>query len=92
MVATRLAPDMVLAHLLSLLPARKITFLARHHATGMDDIEKDERDEHWQRVEDILILFVIGNAAGDSLGVLDEAEYYTNGDEGKCYVQDIEES
>ena len=37
----------------------------------MNDVEEDETGKHESRVENVLVCFVLGNAARDALGVFD---------------------
>ena len=61
----------LLPNSLSLLPARKVAFLAGHDLARMDDIEEHEGDEHECGVEYVLVCFVDWDAAAVAAGVFD---------------------
>ena len=45
----------------ALFTARKIILFSRHDTARMDDIQKDESDEHRGGIEDVLIGFMYGD-------------------------------
>lgn len=63
---------------LSFLAAREIAFLPRHDFTWVVDVEEDESNQHGERVEAVLIRFVIGDRAVDAVRILDQSEDDTN--------------
>lgn len=66
-VATRTKRDAVLqrpvGHALSLLTTREIACLPRHDFAWVVDVEEDESDKHGERVEAVLIRFLVGDSA-----------------------------
>ena len=60
--------------LLSLSARKYFALLSRHDSTGMDDAEQYESQEHRQRVQAILICFVVGDGAVETIGVLAKAK------------------
>ena len=70
-ITTHPPPHILLPNNLSLLPARKVTFLARHDPARMDNVEEHEGDEHERGVEYVLVCFVDWDAAAVAVGVFD---------------------
>lgn len=63
---------------LSFLAAREIAFLARHDFAWVVDVEEDESDQHGDRVEAVLVRFVVGDGAIETVRILDQSEDDTN--------------
>ena len=53
----------LVGHALSFLTAREIACLPRHDFAWVVDVEEDESDQHGERVEAVLISFLVGDAA-----------------------------
>ena len=70
----------------------EVAIRALQYATGMICIERDECDEHGGGVEDVCEPFVLGNAAFDTRGELDEAVYVAVDDQPEDEVQKVEKS
>lgn len=51
----------LLGQALSFLAAREIAFLARHDSAWVVDVEESESSQHGERVEAVLIRFVVGD-------------------------------
>lgn len=64
--------------ILSFLPTGEVSIFTRHDPSGVDQIEEDERNQHRERVEAVLISFVVGNAAVYPARIFDESENNTN--------------
>lgn len=64
----------IFAHALPFPPAGKIALFPRHDSARMDEIKKREGDQHGQRVEAVLICFMIGNVRVETVRVFDQAE------------------
>lgn len=64
----------LLGQALSFLAAREVAFFARHDSAWVVDVEESERNQHGERVEAVLIRFVVGDCAIEAVGVLDQSE------------------
>lgn len=64
--------------ILSFLPTGEVSIFTRHDPSGVDQIEENERNQHRERVEAVLISFVVGNAAVYTARIFDQSENNTN--------------
>lgn len=59
---------------LPLSATREVTLFARHDPAWMNGVVDDQSDQHRHRIENILIRFMVGDTAVETLRVFDQAE------------------
>lgn len=79
------------APILALAAGREIALGAGHDAARVDGVEEQEREQHGQGVERVLVDFLAGDGALEALRVFDQAEDDAHGDGGDDEVDDAED-
>ena len=60
-------PPGILAEELPFLSARKVSLLSRHNSAWVDDVEEGQGNQHGQRVEAVLVCFLVGNTGVEAI-------------------------